>query len=296
MTSLMERIGKVWFDGQMLDGKLATIPVLTHGLHYASCVYEGERAYGGTVFKLREHTDRLLRSASLMDMDFPYSRDEIENATREVLAVNGIQDGYIRPVAWRGSDTISTAAPGSRVHVAICAWEWPRYYSQESSDRGLRLAIARWRRPDPRSAPIEAKASGHYMILTLSKHEALRAGFDDALLLDLSGMIAEASSANVFFCRGDEIHTPRTDNILNGITRQTVMEIARGKGLRVIERDIRPDEMGDFDEAFVTGTACELMAVREIEGTLFQPGSVTEGLSKSFREMCRGQKAVEVIV
>lgn len=287
MTTFLNEVGAVWFDGEFIDVHDANIPVLTHGLHYASCVYEGERAYGGRVFRMREHTERLLRSAQLLDMVIPYTAEEIESATRELLLRNNIREGYVRPVAWRGSDTIATAAPASRVHVAIAAWNWPSYYPSDAIKEGIDLTVSRWRRPDPRSSPIEAKGSGHYMVLTLCKHEALNEGFDDALLLDCSGFIAEASSANIFFAKNNALHTPRAGNILSGITRRTVIEIAMRNGIEVVERDIRLQELSEFQEAFLTGTACEIVTVGRIDDIQYGASRLCEEILESFKELCR---------
>lgn len=286
MSDFIKNVGKIWFDGSLLDGVEANIPVLTHGLHYASCVYEGERSYNGQVFKLKEHTARLFRSADIMDMKIPFTPEQIEQATHTVLEVNQLSNAYVRPVVWRGSETISTFAPDNTIHVAIAAWVWPSYYTKEKKLEGIRICMADWRRPDPRTAPIEAKASGHYMILTLSKHAAMRDGYDDALLLDLNGAIAEATSANIFFVKNGELHTPKTGCILNGITRQTVLEIAKSKGVNVVEREIFPDEIPQFSEAFITGTACEVTAVRELNGHQFEHTELTKTFIEAFDLLC----------
>ncbi|MCG7490561.1 branched-chain amino acid aminotransferase [Vibrio sp. Of14-4] len=288
MNSFIKTVGKVWFDGQYLEAEDANIPVLTHGLHYASCVYEGERSYRGKVFKIKEHIARLFKSAEIMDMEIPYTSEELEIATKEVIATNQLEDAYVRPVVWRGSDSIATFAPDNKIHTAICAWQWPSYYTKEKKLEGIRMCVANWRRPDPQSAPIEAKASGHYMILTLSKHEAMRKGFDDALLLDLNGAVAEASSANIFFCSGNELHTPKTDNILNGITRQTVFELAAKRQLKIVEREILLEEISSFSEAFITGTACEVTAVRELDGHVFTGSDVTRVIIDDYTALCYG--------
>lgn len=286
MNDFIKNVGKIWFDGDLLEGVDANVPVLTHGLHYASCVYEGERSYEGQVFKLKEHTARLFRSAEIMDMQIPFTPEQLEQATHTVLEVNKLSNAYVRPVVWRGSETISTFAPDNTIHVAIAAWVWPSYYTKEKKLAGIRMCMAEWRRPDPRTAPIEAKASGHYMILTLSKHAAMRKGFDDALLLDLNGAIAEATSANIFFVKDGVLHTPKPGSILTGITRQSVMDIAKSKGVEVIEREIFPDEISHFSEAFITGTACEVTAVKELNGHQFNNAELTKLFIDEFDLQC----------
>lgn len=273
-----QRDGWIWQDGQFVEWKAAKIHVLTHGLHYASCVYEGERVYAGQVFKLREHTDRLYRSAQLMDFELPYSKEQIESATAALLDKNRIVDGYVRPVAWRGSDMISTAARGNRIHVAIACWQWPSYFDPAARMAGITMQTAAWRRPPPSSSPFEAKASGHYMIATLSKHQAEANGFHDALMLDWRGHIAEATSANIFFTQGRSLHTPVPDCFLDGITRRTAIELARGLGYEVVERTILPHELSSFHECFITGTAAEVTPVRRIDDVTFAPGEVCQSL------------------
>jgi len=269
-----QRDGWIWFDGKLVPWKDAKVHVLTHGLHYASCVFEGERAYGGEVFKLRQHTDRLIFSAGELDFKIPYSADQIDDATREVLAANNLTDAYVRPVAWRGSETISVPARDNTVHLAIATWEWPSYFTMEERLKGIRLQWSKWKRPSPETIPCRAKAAGLYMICTLSKHAAMDAGYADALMLDYRGLVAEATGANVFFIKGDEVHTPAPDCFLNGITRQTLVDLARRNGLKVIERHIKPDELSNFDECFLTGTAAEVTPVSEIGDFRFKPGRV----------------------
>lgn len=268
-----QREGWIWFDGQMKPWNEATLHVLTHGLHYASCVFEGQRAYGGEVFKLEEHTDRLIASGKTLDFTIPFSAAEINDACREVLAANKLTDAYMRPVAWRGSEELSVPGRNNRVHLAIAAWVWPSYFSTEEKLKGIRLTWSKWKRPSPETIPCKAKAAGLYMICTLSKDAAMDAGYADALMLDYRGLVAEATGANVFFIRGKELHTPTPDCFLNGITRQTVMALARTNGFDVIERYIRPEELADFEECFLTGTAAEVTPVSEIGDFRFTPAA-----------------------
>jgi branched-chain amino acid aminotransferase len=277
-----QRDGWIWFDGKLVPWKDAKIHVLTHGLHYASCVFEGERAYGGEVFKLRQHSERLIFSASELDFKIPYSVDEIDEATRQVLAANNLTDAYVRPVAWRGSETISVPARDNQVHLAIATWEWPSYFTMEERLKGIRLQWSKWKRPSPETIPCKAKAAGLYMICTLSKHAAMDAGYADALMLDYRGLVAEATGANVFFIKGDEVHTPAPDCFLNGITRQTLVDLARRNGLKVIERHIKPEELSNFDECFLTGTAAEVTPVSEIGDFRFKPGRVCKMLIDAY--------------
>ncbi|MHC8290771.1 branched-chain amino acid aminotransferase [Pseudomonas sp. XS1P51] len=267
-----QREGFIWLDGEFVEWSQARLHVLTHGLHYASTVYEGERVYNGKIFKLREHSERLYRSAQLMDFAIPYALAELEAASHELLQRNNVVDGYLRPVAWRGSEMISTSARFNSVHVAIACWQWPSYFDPAGHMAGIRLKTAEWRRPPPSSSPFEAKASGHYQIATLSKHDAENSGYHDALMLDWRGNVAEATSANVFFVKGRTLHTPVPDCFLNGITRQTVIELARALDYQVVERTIVPTELGDFDECFLTGTAAEITPVQSIDHQRYRPG------------------------
>ena len=240
-TSFDSLEGQIWYDGKLVPWQDADVHVLTHGLHYGSCVFEGERSYGGNIFKLREHTDRLIGSALTMGFEIPYSAEEIDTACNEVCKVNGITDGYIRPVAWRGSEMMGVSAQNNTIHLAIAAWPWPSYFSPEARMKGIRLKTSKWRRPAPDTAPVHAKAAGLYMICTLSKHEAERQGYDDALMLDWRGQVAESTGANIFMVMGDgKLHTPTPDCFLNGITRQTVIGLAKARGIEVIERAIAP--------------------------------------------------------
>jgi branched-chain amino acid aminotransferase len=287
-----QREGYIWLDGEFIEWKNARIHVLTHGLHYASCVYEGERAYGGQVFRLRDHTDRLYRSAQWLDFALPYTKEEIEAATSRLIELNDIVDGYVRPVAWRGSEQISTSARASRIHVALACWNWPSYFDPDAKKRGITLETAAWRRPPPSSSPHRAKASSHYMIATLSKHHAEDNGFQDALMLDWRGHIAEATSANIFFVRDGVLHTPVPDCFLDGITRRTVIELAHERGLTVVERTILPAELSTFSECFVTGTAAEVCPVSRIDAHTFTPSALTFDLMAAYSELVRQPSGV----
>ncbi|HEY8593738.1 MAG TPA: branched-chain amino acid aminotransferase [Devosiaceae bacterium] len=286
-----QRDGWIWFDGEMVPWKDAKVHVLTHGLHYASCVFEGQRAYGGEVFKLGEHTDRLLFSGRTLDFEIPYSADEINAACREVLSKNNMTDAYMRPVAWRGSEEMGVMARNNKVHLAIAVWEWPSYFTREERLKGIRLTISSWKRPSPETIPCKAKAAGLYMICTLSKHQALDKGYGDALMLDYRGLVAEATGANVFFHRNGELHTPTPDCFLDGITRRTVIALAQEQGLKVVERHIKPEELGDFDECFLTGTAAEVTPVAEIDQYKFKPGKVCTSLVDAYMTAVQPKKA-----
>ena len=266
-----QRDGWIWFDGELKPWKDAKIHVLTHGLHYASCVFEGQRAYGGEVFKLREHSERLIASGKTLDFTIPYSADEIDAACREVLAKNNLVDAYMRPVAWRGSEELSVPARNNKVHLAIAAWVWPSYFSTEEKLKGIRLEWSKWRRPAPDTIPCKAKAAGLYMICTLSKDAAMANGYADALMLDYRGYVAEATGANVFFIKGKDIVTPTPDCFLDGITRRTLIALAKANGFTVIERHMKPEELSDFDECFLTGTAAEVTPVSQIAEYSFKP-------------------------
>ena len=282
-----QREGFIWLDGAIVPWSEAKLHVLTHGLHYGSSVFEGERAYEGTIFKSTEHSERLKRSAEILDYTIPYSLAELDEAKRLVLEKNGLQDAYVRPVAWRGSEMMAVAAQHSTIHVAIATWEWPSMFDLETKMRGIRLDIADYRRPDPRTAPALAKAAGLYMICTISKHRAERKGYADALMLDWEGRVAECTGANVFFTKDGRIHTPIADCFLDGITRQTVIGLARGRGLEVVERRILPDELPTFDECFLTGTAAEVTPVAEIGPHRFTPGNITRTLIEDFTAAVR---------
>lgn len=280
-----DRDGSIWMDGKIVPWRDANTHVLTHGLHYASCVFEGERVYGGTIFKLNEHTERLFHSAEVMGFEIPFSVAEINEACNEVASLNGIVDGYVRPVAWRGSEMMGVSAQQNTIHVAIAVWEWPSYFSPEAKLKGLRLKITSWRRPSPETAPIDAKAAGLYMICTIAKHEAEREGYDDAMMFDYRGLVAESTGSNIFFVRDGVIHTPTPDCFLDGITRQTVIGLANERGIEVIERAIRPEEMADFSECFLTGTAVEVTPVAEIGEYRFAAADITKNLMADFDKL-----------
>jgi branched-chain amino acid aminotransferase len=289
-----QRDGWIWFDGEFVEWKDAKIHVLTHGLHYGSCVFEGERAYGGIVFKQDEHHQRLLTSGELLGFEIPFSVTEINAAAEETLRRNNLVDAYLRPVAWRGSEMMAVSAQDNTIHVAIAAWQWPSYFKPEERAKGIRIDIAEYRRPDPRTAPVRSKAAGLYMICTISKHAAEKKGYADALMLDFEGYVAEATGANVFFVLDGNIHTPIADRFLDGITRRTVIDLARRRGFEVIERRILPEEMEGFTEAFLTGTAAEVTPVAEIGPYTFKPGEITLGLMNDyFTEVLPKQAAAE---
>ncbi|PPD28058.1 MAG: branched-chain amino acid aminotransferase [Hyphomicrobium sp.] len=282
----------IWFDGRIMPSEQATIHVLTHGLHYGSCVFEGERAYDGSVYKSRVHTERLMNSAGILDFTLPYSVDQIEAAKAEILSRNGGGNKYVRAVAWRGGEKMmAVAAQQNPIHVAIATWNWPSMFDPAERMRGIKLDIAEYRRPDPMCAPAFAKAAGLYMICTLSKHKAERKGYADALMYDWQGRVAECTGANVFFVSDGKIHTPIADCFLSGITRATVIELARQRGFEVIERRIMPDELGSFSECFITGSAAEVTPVREIGGFHYQPGRISEALLNDYMAEVRPQRA-----
>lgn len=274
--------GYIWYDGVMVPWADAKVHVLSHGLHYASSVFEGERAYGGEIFKLREHTERLHRSANLLGFDIPYSVETIDAACVELLAKQGLKDAYVRPIAWRGSEMMGVAAQSNTIHLAIAIWQWPSYFDPEQKLKGIRLDMADYCRPDPRTIPCESKAAGLYMICTLSKHAAEAKGYADALMLDWRGQVAEATGANVFFVKDGKIHTPTPDCFLDGITRRTVIDLAQRRGIEVIERVIMPEEMADFEECFLTGTAAEVTPVSEIGPYNFTVGEIPRQLIKDY--------------
>ena len=283
-----DRDGSIWFDGHAVPWREAKIHVLTHGLHYGSCVFEGQRVYDGRVFELERHTARLFNSAELLDMRIPYTPAEVSQACRETAAASGLADAYMRPFAWRGSEQIGVSAQLSKIHLAVAVWAWPSYFAPEEKARGIRLTHAKYRRPAPETAPYQAKAAGLYMIATLSKHAAEAAGYADALMLDYRGLVAEATGANVFFVREGVIHTPTPDCFLNGITRQTVIAMARDRQIEVVERHIRPEELGDFTECFLTGSAAEVTPVSEIGEHRFTPGALSLGLMEAYAAGVRG--------
>lgn len=286
-----DRDGQIWMDGEFLDWREAKIHVLTHSLHYGSAVFEGNRAYNGEIFRLTDHSQRLLNSAKLVGYEIPYTRDEIDAACRDTLEKSGLTDAYLRPLAWRGSDMMGVASKNNKIHLAVACWHWGSYFPDKM--KGIRMSIADWRRPDANSIPCKAKAAGLYMICTLSKDKATAEGYDDALMYDSQGYVAECTGAHIFFIRGDELHTPLGENILEGITRDTVRKLAAKRGLKVINRHILPDEMPYFDECFVVGTAAEVTPVREIAGIHYTPGKVCQMMVEDYDACVRGQLAVE---
>jgi branched-chain amino acid aminotransferase len=283
-----DRDGFIWMNGEMLPWRDAKIHVLTHALHYASAVFEGERVYGGEIFKLTEHTQRLHDSARALGFDIPYSVADIDQACREVVRAQGIVDGYVRPIAWRGSEKMGVSAQAARINVAIASWDdWASYFDPAQRLKGIRLRMADYRRPDPRTAPAKAKATGLYMICTIEKHRAEAEGYSDALMLDWRGRVAEATGANVFFIKGETIHTPTPDCFLDGITRRTVIGLARARGIEVVERAIMPEELADFDQCFLTGTAAEVTPVAEIGQNKFVVGEIIKTLIDDYSAAVR---------
>jgi len=286
-----KRSGKIWFNGINVDWSDAQVHILSHGLHYASSVFEGVRVYDGEVFKLKEHTDRLFYSAKRMGMDVPYSRDEINKATREIVDIQKTQNGYIRPIIWRGSEMMAISAQKNKINVAIATWEWGSYFDPKLKIEGIKLNISSWRRPSPDSIPWDTKAAGLYMICTLSKHEAEAKGYIDSLMLDHEGNIAEATGANIFFKNAaGELHTPTPDSFLDGITRRCVIEIAKSKGIKVIERKIGLNEISDFVGCFLTGTAAEVTPVSCIDKYNFKVCTVIADLADSYQGLVRRKK------
>ena len=277
-----DRDGVIWFDGTLVPWREAQLHVLSHGLHYASAVFEGERVYGGDIFELRQHTERLLQSAKVMGFEIPFSADQIDAACRQLVGELNIDDGYVRPVAWRGSEMMGVSAQETRIHLALAAWEWPAYFSPEARLQGIRMDIAEWRRPSPECAPVHSKAAGLYMICTLSKHAAEAKGYSDALMLDWRGRIAEATGANIFLVQDGVLHTPTPDCFLDGITRRTVMDLAGKRGYEIIERAIMPEEFAKTSEVFLTGTAVEVTPVREIGEYSFKVGDITRQLVEDY--------------
>lgn len=283
-----DRDGFIWMNGKMIPWRDAKVHVLTHGLHYGSCVFEGERVYNGKIFKLHEHSQRLIASAELLGFKIPYTVEEIDKATLDIVAKQNIVNGYIRPVAWRGSEMMAVSAQKTKIHLAIATWEWPSYFSKDAKERGLKLQVSKWARPAPNTAPTASKAAGLYMICTLSKHAAEDAGFDDALMLDYRGLIAEATGANMFFVMDGSLHTPTPDCFLDGITRRTVMELARKRGINVVERHITPEELKNASEVFLVGTAAEVTPIGQIGEQMFQVGRMTQGLMEDYTKLVRG--------
>ncbi len=284
--------GHIWMNGEFVAWAEAKVHVLTHGLHYASSVFEGERAYGGQIFKLTEHTRRLHDSAKILGFTIPWTVDEIDEACVSLLAMQGFQDAYVRPIAWRGSEMMGISAQKNRINLAIAIWQWPSYFDPAQKLKGIRLDMAEYCRPDPRTAPSRAKAAGLYMICTISKHRAEDRGYADALMLDWRGQVAEATGANVFFVKDGVIHTPKPDCFLDGITRQTVIGLARDRGLQVIERAIMPEEMEGFEQCFLTGTAAEVTPVSEIGPYRFEVGDIATALMHDYEGLVRPKTAI----
>jgi branched-chain amino acid aminotransferase len=280
-----DRDGFIWMDGALIPWREANVHVLTHALHYASSVFEGQRSYSGEVFKLSDHSRRLKKSAQLLGFEIPYSVEEIDAACRQVLEANGLEDAYMRPLAWRGSEQMGVSAQKAKIHLAISAWVWGAYFGEEAIRKGLRLDISKWRRPAPYTAPVESKAAGLYMICTLARHEAQARGYDDALMFDWRGQVAEATGANAFFIRDGQIHTPTPDCFLNGITRQTVIDLARRRGIEVIERAIWPEELESFEQFFLTGSAAVVTPVAEAGPWRFEVGELSLQLRKDYLDL-----------
>lgn len=280
-----DRDGWIWMDGSFVPWREAKVHVLTHGLHYGSCVFEGERAYNGKIFESVLHTKRLMKSAEILGMEPRFSVDDIEAAKKEAMEKNGFEDCYVRPLMWRGSEMMGVSAQQNTIRAAVAVWHWGNYFADKM--QGIRMTHAKWRRPDPKTAPCEAKAAGLYMICTDSKHIAEANGYADALMLDWRGHVAEATGANIFFVKDGVIHTPIPDCFLNGITRQTIVKMARDKNYEVIERTILPEELGDFTECFITGTAAEVTPVKEIAGINYKPAAICEDLVTSYDAMVR---------
>jgi len=282
-----QRDGSLWFDGGLVPWKQAKTHVLTHGLHYASCVFEGERMYSGRIYKLKEHTARLFKSAEILGIKMPYGEDEISKACIEACEVQGYSDAYVRPVVYRGSEMMAVSAQQTRTHVAIAAWPWPSYFDPETKMKGIRLAISDWKRPAPDTAPVHAKAAGLYMICTMSKHAAEAKGYTDAMMLDWRGFVGEATGANIFFVRDGKLHTPTPDCFLDGITRRSVMALAKLRQIPVFERHILPDELPEFSECFLTGSAAEVTPVSEIGPYKFTPGEISRMLMHDYSDDVR---------
>jgi len=287
MIPMDDRDGTIWFDGKMVPWREAKIHVLTHGLHYASAVFEGMRAYGGRVFELSWHNRRLAQSAEILGFSLPYTPEQLDEACKAVVKANGFPDAYVRPIAWRGSEQMGVSAQQTKIHVAIASWEWPSYFSPELRDKGIRLTFSKWRRPAPDTAPTASKAAGLYMICTLSKHAAEADGWNDALMLDYRGQLAEATGANLFLVKDGIIHTPKPDCFLNGITRQTVIRLAKDRGVTVVERAMWPEELATADEVFITGSAAEVTAIGQIADNHYQVGPITRHLREDYEKLVR---------
>ena len=276
------REGYIWLNGDFVEWADAKLHVLSHALHYASSVFEGERVYKRKIFKLEEHTERLFYSANKMDMEIPFRMDEVNDACNTTVIKNNIIDGYVRPIAWRGAEMMGVSAQNTKINFAVAVWEWPSYFDPDERLKGIRLSLSKWRRPSPETIPCDTKAAGLYMICTLSKHDAEKNGYADSLMLDFEGYIAEATGANVFFIKNNEIHTPSPDCFLDGITRRTVIELAKKRGISIVQRKISPNEMNDFTECFLTGTAVEVTPVSQIGDYNFEPSQITKQLMEDY--------------
>jgi branched-chain amino acid aminotransferase len=282
-----KREGVIWFNGEIVPWNEARVHVLTHGLHYGSSVFEGERAYGGKIFKSKEHTQRFRKSAQIMDFDLPFTDDDINAAKDKVVELMGGGDQYVRPVAFRGSEMMAVSAQNNKIHVAIATWAWPSMFDPETKMKGIRLDIAEYRRPDPMCAPVHAKAAGLYMICTISKHKAEKKGYADAMMLDWQGRVAECTGANIFFIRDGALHTPIADCFLNGLTRQTVIALAKAQGMEVIESRIMPEDLTTYNECFIVGSAAEVTPVAEIGPYKFKPGNMSRTLMDTYANAVR---------
>jgi branched-chain amino acid aminotransferase len=285
-----DRDGVIWYNGEMVNWRDANFHVLSHALHYGSCVFEGQRAYGGEIFKLNQHSERLIKSGEILGMEVPYTAEELNAAADAVVKANGLVDAYVRPVAWRGAEMMGVATKGTQIHVAVAAWEWPSYFAEEAKQKGLRLEFAKWRRPAPDTAPTQSKAAGLYMIASLCKDAATENGFDDALMLDYRGQVAEATGANIFFLKDGELHTPTPDCFLDGITRQTAIELAEKRGIKVNVRKIMPEELGDFEQAFITGTAVEVTPLSQIGEYTFKVGDVCMNMVRDYDDLVNNRQ------
>ncbi len=292
MSTYDQRDGFIWFNGELIPWSDARVHLLTHALHYGSAVFEGMRAYDGEIFKLTEHNQRLLKSAEILDFEVPYSVAELDKAAREVVRANKLSNAYVRPLAWRGSEQMGVSAQKTRINVAIAAWDWGSYFDPAAREKGLKLAFAKYRRPDPATAPVHSKAAGLYMICTIEKHRAEREGYADAVMLDWRGQVAECTGANIFFVKDGVIYTPTPDCFLDGITRRTVIGLAKQRGLQVVEKAIMPEELEGFTECFITGTAAEVMPVGSIGEYTFTPGEITRTLMDDYAALVRPAKAV----
>ena len=291
MSTYDQRDGFIWFNGELIPWSDARVHLLTHALHYGSAVFEGMRAYDGEIFKLTEHNQRLHQSAEILDFEIPYSVAELDKAARDVLRANKLADAYVRPIAWRGSEQMGVSAQKTKINVAIAAWDWGAYFDPAAREKGLKLTFGKYRRPDPETAPVHSKAAGLYMICTVEKHRAERAGFADAVMLDWRGQIAECTGANIFFVKDGVIYTPTPDCFLNGITRRTVIGLAKQRGWQVVEKAIRPEELSDYTECFITGTAAEVMPVGSIDAYNFKVGDITRTLMSDYAALTHPAKA-----